>query len=47
MTYCKEIKDYEDQKWYLKDRKPSKCPHCGNKTFAKAVLGYPTRRGLV
>ena len=41
MTYCKEIKDYEDHKWYLIDRKPSKCPYCGNKTIAKAVLGYP------
>ena len=41
MAYCKEIKDYEDHKWYLIDRRPSKCPHCGNKTIAKAVLGYP------
>ena len=38
MAYCEEIKDYEDHKWYLVDRKPQKCPHCGKKTIAKARL---------
>ena len=28
--------------WFITDRKPTICPHCGQKKIRKAVLGYPT-----
>ena len=32
----------ERQDWFITDRKPTICPHCGAKEVRKAVLGYPT-----
>jgi len=37
---CNPIPERED--WFITDRKPTICPHCGAKEVRKAVLGYPS-----
>ena len=36
---CNPIPERED--WFITERKPTICPHCGAKKVRKAVLGYP------
>ena len=36
---CRSIPERKD--WFLTDRKPTICPHCGAKEVRKAVVGYP------
>ena len=39
---CYPIRERKD--WFITDRKPTICPHCGAKEVRKAVLGYPTEK---
>ena len=34
----------ERKHWFITDRKPTICLHCGAKEVRKAVLGYPTEK---
>ena len=39
---CYPIQARKD--WFITDRKPTICPHCGAKEVRRAVLGYPTEK---
>ena len=39
---CYPIRERKD--WFITDRKPTICPHCGAKEVRRAVLGYPTEK---
>ena len=41
---CHPILERKD--WFITDRKPTICPHCGAKEVRKAVLGYPSPEDL-
>ena len=38
---CYPIPQRED--WFITNRKPTICPHCGAKEVRKAVVGFPSR----
>ena len=37
---CYPIRERKD--WYITDRKPTICPHCGAKEIKKSVFGMPS-----
>ena len=39
---CYPIRERKD--WYITDRKPTICPHCGAKEVKKSVFGMPSAK---